>query len=117
MGDTSSYPFTVIARSEATKQSSSCLLLLDCFASLAMTLYLRRRRPRLLRPAQSLECLRDPQHADVVEAAADDLHADRKTFCVVAAVDRGRRILRHVPGHGVADVLERLFGIVDRGGQ
>ena len=36
---------------------------------------------------------------------------------IIAAVDRDRRILRHVPGHGVADVLERPVGIVDRGGE
>src|SRR5262245_8834996 len=50
-------------------------------------LLLRRRGPRLLRPAQALECLGHAEHADVVKTAADDLHADRKTVLVVAAVD------------------------------
>src|SRR5882757_5785650 len=74
----------------------------------------RRRRPRPLRAAQALERLRHSEHTEIVEAAADNLHADRKTAGAKAAVDRGRRIFRHVPRHGVSDVLERPFGIVDR---
>src|SRR5215470_8808402 len=77
-------------------------------------LLLRRRRPRLLRAAQAFEGLGHCQHAAVVEAAADDLHADRETRRVISAIDRDGRILRHVPGHGVSDMLERLVGIVDR---
>src|ERR1700720_1010759 len=80
-------------------------------------LFLRRHRPRLLRPAQALERLGHAEHADIVEAAPDNLHADRKTAFTEAAIDRGRRIFRHVPGHSVADVLERICGIVDRGGE
>src|SRR5215471_14359541 len=83
----------------------------------AMTgvLRLRRARPRPLRTAQAFESLTEREHADVVEAAADDLHADRKAVLVIAAVDGEGRIFRHVPRHGVADVLERLFGIVEGG--
>ena len=40
-----------------------------------------------------------------------------KPLLVVAAIDRDGRVLRHVPRHGVADVLERLCGIVERGGE
>jgi hypothetical protein len=58
----------------------------------------------------SLERLRYAEHAEVVEAAADDLNADRKAAFAEAAVDRGGRIFRHVPRHGVADVLERFCG-------
>ena len=50
----------------------------------------------------------------LLEAAADDLDADRKALLVIAAVDRQRRILRHIPRHGKADVLERLCRIVER---
>src|SRR3984893_6030391 len=64
---------------------------------------LRRLRPRLRRPPQALERLGHAEHAEIVEAAADDLHADRKAAFAEAAVDRGGRIFRHVPGHGIAD--------------
>src|SRR5215470_8889656 len=47
----------------------------------------------------------DGEHAEIVEAAADNLYADREAVGVVAAVDRHGRVLRHVPRHGVADVL------------
>src|SRR6202023_1782828 len=45
------------------------------FARPGMTveLFCRRRRPRLLRSPQALERLRHPEHAEIVEAAADDL--------------------------------------------
>src|SRR3979490_1774289 len=76
----------------------------------------RRHRPRPLRAAQALERLRHSEHAEIVEAAADDLHADRKTAATNAAMYRDGRIFRHVPRHGVADVLERLVGIVYRRG-
>src|SRR5258708_15011479 len=85
-------------------------------ASRAVLIF-RRHRPRSLRPAQGLERLRHSEYAEIVEAAADDLHADRKTAGVKAAVDRHGWIFRHVPRHGVADVFEWLVGIVDRGGQ
>src|SRR5258708_11606253 len=80
-------------------------------------LFLRRRRPRPLRTAQAFERLGHAEHAEVVEAAAHDLHADRETLLVVAAIDRGGRVLRHVPRHGVADVLKRFCRVVDRGGE
>src|ERR1700681_1681401 len=75
-------------------------------------LLLRRTGPRLLRPAQALERLRHAEHAEIVEAAADDLDADRKALGAKTAIDRDSRIFRHVPRHGVADVLERFCGIV-----
>src|SRR6202451_4785207 len=83
----------------------------------AMTVFgdrvlLRRRRPRLLRPAQALERLRHREHAEIVEAAADDLDADRKTLGAKTAIDRDSRIFRHVPRHCIGDVLERFCGIV-----
>src|SRR5215813_14854886 len=83
----------------------------------AETLLLRRRGPRLLRAAQAFKRLGHGEHADVVEAAADDLHADREAVIVVSAIDRHGRVLRHVPGHGEADMLERLLGIVEGGGE
>src|SRR5258705_5610890 len=57
-------------------------------------LFLRRARPRPLRTAHGLERLRHGQHAEIVEAAADDLDADRKTACAKAAIDRSGRIFR-----------------------
>src|SRR5262245_316326 len=75
---------------------------------------LRRLGPRRLLTAQALERLSHRQHAKVVEAASDDLHADRKAVLIVAAIDRERRVFRHVPRHRVADVLERFVGIVER---
>src|ERR1700746_1828336 len=68
---------------------------------------LRRVRPRFLRAAQALERLGHCQHAEIVEAAADDLHADREALGVIAAIDRHGGIFGHVPWHRVADVLER----------
>src|SRR5437899_12060626 len=79
--------------------------------------FARRARPRPLRTAQALERLRHAEHAEIVEAAADDLHADRKSAVAKAAVDRHGGIFRHVPRHSVADMLERFCGIVDRGGE
>src|SRR5690348_8395882 len=66
----------------------------------------RRRRPRPLRAAQALERLGHAEHADVVEAAADDLDADGKTLNIEAAVDGDGGVLRHIPRYGIADVLE-----------
>src|SRR5712675_3128051 len=77
----------------------------------------RRARPRSLRTAQTLESLCHAEYANVVEAAADDLHADRKSARAKAAVDRDGGIFRHVPGHGITDMLEWFCGIVDRGGE
>src|SRR3954469_16792379 len=81
------------------------------------TLFRRRDRPRLLRAAQAFERLGHAEHAEIVEAAADDLHADRETFAVVTAIERDRGIFGHIPRHGKADVLERLVGVVDRRGE
>src|SRR6185312_8175738 len=78
---------------------------------------LRRRRPRPLRAAQALERLGHAEQAEIVEAAADNLHADRKTLFVITAIDGDGRVLCHIPWHGIADVLERLVGIVDRCGE
>src|SRR5690242_11342618 len=83
----------------------------------APALFPRRAWPGLLRPAQALERLPHGEHAEVVEAAADDLDADREAVGIIAAIDRQRRILRHVPRHGIGDVLERFCGIVERGGE
>ena len=45
----------------------------------------RRLRPRpRLGGAHRLERDRDAEHADVVEAAADDLQADRQAFVVIS---------------------------------
>src|SRR5215813_5030147 len=68
----------------------------------------RRRRPGPLRAAEALERLGHCEHADVVEAAADDLHADGKALCVVSAIDGDGGVFRHIPWYGVADVLEGL---------
>src|SRR5215218_8979657 len=51
----------------------------------AMSLFLRRRGPRPLRAAQGFEGFGHAEHAEVVEAAADDLDADRETLGVVTA--------------------------------
>src|ERR1700751_1229117 len=67
----------------------------------------RRTRPRSLRLPQAFERFGHSEHADVVETAADDLHADRKARRVVATIDRQGRIFRHVPGNGIADMFER----------
>src|SRR3954471_22482352 len=61
-------------------------------------------RPGPLRLAHLLERTRHLQHAEVVEAPARDLQPDRQARVRVAAVDRGGRLLRHVEGHGEADV-------------
>src|SRR6478752_5250726 len=58
----------------------------------AMSLCVRRRGPRPLRAAQAFEGLGHAEHAEIVEAAADDLHADRETLGVVAAIDRDRGV-------------------------
>src|ERR1700760_3958060 len=60
-------------------------------------LLLRRARPWLLRAAQAFKRLGHREHAEIVKAAADDLHADRESLRVITAVDRHGRILRHVP--------------------
>src|SRR4051794_22931576 len=80
----------------------------------AMTekLFLRGGWPGFLRPAQALKSLGRAEHADIVKTAADDLHADREAVLVVAAIDGDGRVLRHIPRHGKADVLERLCRIV-----
>ena len=51
-------------------------------------------RPRPLRRPQLLPRARQPQHAQVVVAAADDLQADRQAVGGVAAVDRRRPAAR-----------------------
>src|SRR5258708_1700094 len=86
-------------------------------SSLLTVLTFRRALPRPWRTAQALERLGNAEHAEIVEAAADDLHADRKSARAKAAVDRNGGIFRHVPRHSVADMLERFCGIVDRGGE
>src|SRR3954471_1920455 len=82
-----------------------------------MLLAYRRNWPRPLLAAQTFEGLGKSEHADIVEAAADDLQADWKALGIVAGIDRDRRVLRHVPRHGVSDVLERRLRIVDGGGE
>src|ERR1700732_4794537 len=78
-----------------------------------MTMILTRHpRPRPLRVSQAFERLGHAEHADVVEAAPDDLYADRKALRVITPVDRDGRVFGHVPRHGVADVFERSAGIV-----
>src|SRR5215203_4604804 len=65
-----------------------------------------RLRPRPLRLPDLLEGVRHLQHPEIVEALAGDLQADRPAFGRVAAIDRSRRLFRHVEGHGEADVLQ-----------
>src|ERR671921_386428 len=77
----------------------------------------RRSRPRPLRSSQGLKRLRHSEHAEVVEAAADDLYSDWKALLVIATIDRDGGVFRHVPRNGIGDVLERFFGIVERGGE
>src|SRR5947208_6586329 len=83
----------------------------------SMSLLLRRRGPWPLRAAQAFERLGHAEHAEIVETAADDLHADRETLGVVTAIERDRGIFGHIPRHGKADVLERLVGVIDRRGE
>src|SRR4051794_28553799 len=80
-------------------------------------LRLRRRGPRPLRAAQAFERLGHAEHTEIVETAADDLYADRKALRVVTAIDRDRRIFRHIPRHSKSNVLERPVRIVDRSGE
>src|SRR3954463_13330680 len=54
-----------------------------------------RLRPGALRLPDQLEGARDRQHAQVVEALAGDLQADRQPARGVAAIDRRCRLLRH----------------------
>src|SRR5579872_3541972 len=112
---------------------------LDCFASLAMThnypslrgaatkqsrllprstlSTIRHARPRPLRAPQAFKRLAHAEHTEIVEAAADNLHADRKARCVVSAIDQIGGIFRHVPWNRVSDMLERAFGIVEGSGE
>ena len=53
--------------------------------------------------------LRDPHHRQIRKPRADDLQADRQARSAEAAVDRGGRVLGHVPRHGEGDVLERAL--------
>ena len=62
---------------------------------------------RAARAAHLLVGAREPQHAEVVEAPAADLQADRQARRGVAAVDRCRRLLAHVERQREGDVLER----------
>ena len=78
---------------------------------------IRSGRPRPLWPAQVLEGAAEAQHPDIVEPPPDDLQADRQAGARVACIDRSCRLLRHVEGDRVADMLERPFRIVDRRGQ
>ena len=66
----------------------------------------RRQRPGPLRAAQGLPGAAQAQHAEIVEALADDLQADRQALAGVARVHRSGGLLRHVEGDRVADVLE-----------
>src|SRR5580692_699754 len=67
--------------------------------------------------AHRLEGGSDAQHAEIVEAAADNLHADRQALVAIAAIDRERRLLRHVEGDGEADMRKRIERIVTRRGK
>src|SRR5258705_12483599 len=73
----------------------------------------RRTRPRPLRTAQALERLRHAEHAEIVEAAAADLHADRKSPRANAPVDRPGWIFRQFPRNGVAAIVEWFSAAVD----
>src|SRR6266403_6316974 len=74
-------------------------------AMTASELFLRWRGPRPLRAAEAFERLGHAEHAEIVEAAADDLHADREALRVITAIERDRGIFGHIPRHGIADVL------------
>ena len=73
-----------------------------------------RLRPIRDRAARGFPCLGKIQHAMIVEAAADDLHADRQAGLRERRIDRDRRLLGEIPRHREADVLERVLGIVAR---
>src|SRR5215207_7108540 len=84
----------------------------------AMTTEIARSYHLQLRPgppvrAHRLPGVREPQHADIVEAAADDLETDGQSRRREARIDGGGRLVRHVQGDRVADMLERFLRIVD----
>src|SRR5580704_2400417 len=64
--------------------------------------------------AHRLEGGSDAQHAEIVEAAADNLHADRQALVTIAAIDRHDRLLRHVEGDSETDVGKGIERIVAR---
>src|SRR6202453_4547359 len=66
-----------------------------------------RPRPLLVRP-NGLERAGDRQHAEVVKPAPDDLQPDRQALGIVTAIDRRRRLLRHVESDGETDVRKRM---------
>ena len=59
----------------------------------------RRLRPVRDRAARGLPGLGELEHAVIVVAAADDLHADRQAGCRERGVDRNRRLLGEIPRH------------------
>src|SRR5262249_3360754 len=73
-----------------------------------------RLRPCPLWAPGRLEPACQPQDAEIVEAAAGNLQADRLALTGIAAVDRSGRLLAHVVGHGEGDVLERPRHVVGR---
>ena len=91
------------------EQSSLSVPHADCYRCSAR----RRLRPGArCAQAHRLEGRGNAQHAEIVEAAADDLQADRQALVAVPAIDRRRRLLRHVEGDRAADVrkgIERIF--------
>src|ERR1043165_2467874 len=68
------------------------------------------------RPARALPGLGELEHAVIVEAPPDDLHAHRQARAGECRIDRYRWLLGEIPRHGEADVLERMFRVVARGG-
>ena len=73
-----------------------------------------RAAARAVSASSSAESLQDP---GIVEAPADHLHADRQAFAAVGPVDRRRRLLGHVVGHGEGDVRQRVARVVARRGK
>ena len=76
-----------------------------------------RLRKRRQRRAQLLPEPRQPQHAEIVEAAAGDLQADRQALRRHPGRHRDRRLVRHIRRQSEADMLEGPGRIVDRRGQ
>ena len=72
----------------------------------------RRRRPVRDRAARGLPGFRELEHAVIIVAPANDLHADRQPCRRERRVDRHGRLLGEIPRHRETDVLERTLRIV-----
>src|SRR5690606_23032987 len=70
--------------------------------------------PRLLRWPHLFISLGKAQHTQIIETLAENLQADGQSCRRVTAIDRNRRLFRHVHRHGEGDMFERALRIVDR---